>query len=290
MKKNTKKLFIFLTISLLYLPENIHSLFAQTTKVQNKKESIKFLTSSFDLSLNQINANFLGHNLKELYNRLQSRLDKLKTKGEFETSEEYSRRQSEEASKPIIGKVVKESNLAFIIKKCPSIFDADIGSMKVVIPFSIPSDDDLPLKYRAIQWKSEEVENNSYVGTNAFGATVDVSKEETRYYNLVVSNPDDFNIDKIYDSIGLYQLGFVANYQISATEAKKVKSKIISFIVCKFVPPFVSRNRKYNRATFDYPHEETYDFNYVHVSILELWFVDSSTGTVFWKVKANHQE
>jgi hypothetical protein len=269
---------------LLLLSVSVQTLYSQRNKSKNNLNSTTFLNIAFDSSTAQLKKNFLGHNLKVIYSKLEARNEGLSEKKAFEKTEEFLKRKTSESSKPIYDNIFMESTLAFVLKDCPSVYNADKEMLKVICPFSKSIDFKLASDYRSFTWKSDIIKDDSYFGTNAFGASVTVYREEKNYYNLAINNRN-IKTETIPGSFDFSQTGFSVDIPLSVPEAKIVWSTISAILICQLIEPYCSYNREYNRATFDFPYETTNDYYYVYVKIKELWFVNTATGKIYLKLK-----
>ncbi len=284
---NRPKHFFLLLLAILLPAIVLDSNFtiAQNSRSKSKKGSAKYITLSFDTSIAQLGPNFMGHNLKEIYDKIQERQSKIEEKNEFETTEHFEKRKYDLASQPITGKIFFESILAFRIDDCPSAYNADAEVLRIICPFTWAFDQELSSDDKAVQWKFESIDKDPYFGTNAFGATVQVFRGETRYFNIAIKNHADFEIASLDATQPWKDNGFIITLGIKLNEARNLKGKISALLVGKLIRPFVSKHDEYGKPTFDHPFEDTNVHHYLHAFVFEVWFFDFSTGTILAKSK-----
>lgn len=148
---------------------------------------------AFNLDMSLIPANYIGHNIATIVNSLIQR-QKVGKKDEFETTDQYKKRIEEEYNKPIIGKLQindlfalkidnKNTRSARGLEHYENGLDAKYNAdeQKLDVEFNISQFLIRDKSYKierayGVHGYSYNKDSSSYVGTNAYGATVDVTR------------------------------------------------------------------------------------------------------------------
>lgn len=99
--------------------------------IAQSKPSPAYLNVSFDPVIQKIPVPYLGHNIEQVYEGFKRK--EAKQKDEFETTEQYQRRLTEQAGKPLFGSVGQDSILAFVVRPSTE-YDADRQTLLISLP------------------------------------------------------------------------------------------------------------------------------------------------------------
>jgi len=116
-----------------------------------------------------------------------------------------------------------------------------------------------------------------YVGSNAYGATVDVTEYFREDAVLVVENSSAFNIKD--DSFAINIINVTLS-DISVENAKKIKGNLSAICVFKLDYPFLGEDKYYSKATIDDPKETISNYKLVHGNISEIIVFDNKSGQI----------
>jgi len=248
-----------------------------------------YSTTGFDLSAKQLPSQYLGHNLGVVYLKLSQLKATTEKKDEFETTSDFKKRIESEFKKPILGPLTLTSIFAFKAKGTNTSYDADNQQLAVTCELSPVfvqnlSTEKIPEGLESVNWESEVIDRGSYEGTNAFGATVEVSREEFYRYELALSNYDDFPTKKSSDG-GFERVSFTTHLNVLPEQARIMKTSIGTLFISKLTTPFSLTNANYSAATFTSPLSTTTITFYVFANLIEIWFYDIDTGRILSKIK-----
>jgi hypothetical protein len=244
-----------------------------SSKKQPVKESI-YSKLPFNESVDMLPAKFMGHDIRVIYNVFVNRQEKSK-KDEFETTEKYNKRIEIENSKPIIGNLGL-SDLFVMSTPAKLEYDADkliayarISTSTVTKGYNTESG---VLSIRGPNISSSE---NSYLGSNAFGATRDVSSSHSNDSCLAIVNPSVFGIT--------YNGALFTVNKIDADKAKLLKENMRVLLIFNISSPFISRGVSASSATFDSPYSSRREESNVYAKVVGAWVYNYLTGEVILK-------
>jgi len=241
-----------------------------------------------------IGPHYAGHDLRMIYSVLESRLS---PKGEYEKTSEYQDRLQRSMNEPIVGELKPNDLFAFVFQPKRS-FDSgqvyleyDADKEEMIVHVNSTQDD---RKYpdnregeysRAIIWR-EASKSRSYVGSNAFGASTDVTSINSEHYALLF----DMSRSKFLDAVqkGNWHSSSISDsgevrFHLPAAEAKKLRDLLRVLIVCSIKEPPVTNGYAYNAPTISDPTEIAFKDNYLHVALDSIWVFDDETGKVYAK-------
>jgi hypothetical protein len=244
-------------------PSEFHSMFDETP---------------FNLSASKLPGDYWGHSCLGVSDALSSRMQSLK-KDEFESTEAYNARV---ASLPPVsfGKGLTSNDvLAFEGSSVDlsSSYNADSQTL-----FAVDS-----LVYSGDEWKSQrsrvkmaariQEESGTYVGTNGFGATKDISKAVYKICGL------DFRSDQFNSLPTKFEIA------MPPEEAKKHKANLAVLYIGKVSidQPSVTMYYFNQKPSFNSPKEMEESGWIFNFQPSEIWLIDKKTGEVLAK---NHVE
>jgi hypothetical protein len=255
---------------------------ADSGKGNNKKSKIAkqqkdaHTTKPIDLNSSKLSAHYLGHDPKVLYDKLLEMKQNI-NKSEFETTEQYNTRTLSDKKRPILGVLGLDDFYTLNISP-HSKYDADNSTMTTLIIAKESTDWFMPGNQVSINAKELKNKKKSYIGTNAYGASVEVENTYSLKSGLVVINSDGLGLKNKY----IYEY-ILTN--ISADMAKSLKDKLRVLLIFKLHEPYTSPGYLEKKATIDYPYSETEEYYYIHGEIKEAWVYNYSTGDILLKEK-----
>ena len=240
------------------------------------------LQSPFDPSLAKLPPKFQGHDAEELFAAIGAR-KRAVAKGEFESSEAYSKRIEALQIAPLFGNIRPDSTLAFVLAVNPK-YNADAATFLLArepshiggIPKYNYSKGDVATSLKLNKMKDHEKE----VRQNAFGATVVV--EVTDYLQFLgIMQPKEGVFGKA---------GAAITIPFSPEQAPSVKPDLALLLVCRLAS-LDTLNGLYNpggEATIKRPEEITILQEFLYIDPLEIWAINRQTGEVYGKLKSEN--
>jgi hypothetical protein len=224
-----------------------------------------YVTAPFDISVRKLPANYRGHSIAAVFDRL------LRTgeKGEFETSAEYAKRLPR--SKP-------GERWAFVLDGPVIEYDADAEEFSVFVFENenrfFESGRSIPI--RTITVHEIATGARTYRATNAFGAAVDVKAVSSTRYELGLYGQVPGKGKPIYHKYVV---------PVVRAQAEQLKQRLGVLFICDPNPlndedSVASTGLAASAATFQEPIERSVEFRYLDVTMVSVWLFNKSTGQV----------
>jgi len=275
-----------------------------TPAIAQSNPSPAYLTISFDPSIQKIPVPYLGHDIEQTYKAFDER-KKAERKDEFETTEQFQRRLTEQAGKPLFGSVGQDSVLAFVVSAGLG-YDADSQTLTISLPTSaVWQSAQIDKSRLAVKIKSGKVTKDKSIGQNAYGAKVEIEKTYAKGFELAIHNESNFASEKVLDENmrrmsersdmpkmpasffeRMKKTAFVQRIKMSPEEARAAKDKISVLILAKPVAPYISYGAILREATFKDPTEFFSQMYYVDVDLGEIWIYNKQSGEIITKIKS----
>jgi hypothetical protein len=244
MNKKSKFMLVLILCSIML----IVSVNAQSSKNKGKTKTnqtnskpIEFDQKEFNLEVEKLPINYLGHNPAELYRRIIDRR-KLSKKGEFEKTVDFNKRIEEAERKPYFGNLNKDSLFAFLIPEVDSQYNAD--------------EERLSLIQRAFHNSPTPpyIEDGHIEPGDVFGRLskrtyyirnivdiLDVNSQETLTFSIDVKElPEDFKLPKNFDKNELQQHKYLYSYiEANVEQAKRLKEDIRGLVIFKLTDSLI---------------------------------------------------
>jgi hypothetical protein len=260
-----------------------------------------------------INPHYAGNDLREIYTALEGRAE---PKGEFETTLEYQNRLSRAMTMPLAGELRLDSMFAFVIQPGGKFdsghfyhrYDADKEEMLVSLTPDETYQDDKYKKHdsvhysvdqiqiestKAIIWREELISSYSYMASNAFGASTEVTSSHSEVYALLYdtsTSVDEMekmaNDGRVDELVGVKDLRF----HLPVPEAKAVGDRLRVLIICSIKEVPVMSGSTYNAPTISKPYQIFIKYKYLHVALDSIWVFDDETGRVYAKQDLHSQQ
>lgn len=239
---------------------------------QNKTTKNIFAADPFDTTVNNLPIGYKGHDCKSISSALKK--FKLK-KDEFETTADFESRMIAVSENKISSKLAAGDLLAF--KRG--------GYQDVTVKYSaddrILSIEAKPMTYsafvagRQLTWDNVNVSRKEsfYRASNAYGATVTVTKTDLNTCSLAFSNINT----------GLFGTIDVVIKDASPELAKRAKSGVSYFYIGMLERPFISNIYESSPPKIDYPFETNWRGDALVFKLLSTWVVENKTGEVLGK-------
>jgi hypothetical protein len=254
----------------------------------------------FDINAEKMPFNYTGTDIARLYALLLKKAP-LK-KGEFETTTEYEKKVADAVTGDIYAFKMNEQSAWGGLRIHP--YDADAQKLKIDLETTWLS------KYTTEDYRASfiikelDISSESYVGSNAFGATRLVTHYRATQFGIALVNQREFGKSNYDDN--KYNLNIktpltsirkvTIEIDMMPDKAKELKENIGVLLLCQ--PSLCKSNIKsflkegndlifessdLSEATIDRPSSHLYKRKYINVQILEVWIYDILTGEVLLK-------
>jgi hypothetical protein len=215
----------------------------------------------------------MGNDIAQLYRAYEAL--GAANKAEFETTDQFNRRIEAAEAKAFMGSVTETTTLAFVVPMV-SEYDADATALYVGVKCADPHGDLKKVSHSiVVGWRQGK---RSYIGSNAFGASIRVDRTDVEKFDIDVRNWMDFPIDD-KDLIG-------SSIKSTPDEARRIKHTLSALAVCSIKRGEVLTLHDFilEKATFNDPHEYSEDIYFLNTKLVAIWFFDSSAGKIYTKV------
>ncbi|MCC6502247.1 MAG: hypothetical protein IT362_03805 [Deltaproteobacteria bacterium] len=250
----------------------------------NKKSIENSAIDPFDINAEKLPPKYKGNDIVKLYSNFVKRAPL--EKNEFETTEEYEKK---------IASVTLDAIYAMKFDMDTSRrseiypYDADTNKFKIQLTTETLSFSSFEDRRGSFVVKEMNKRSESYVASNAFGASRLVKGYVATQYGVALVNEDDFGSD----DHGTRTVN--VEIDVSIDKAKQLKDNIGILLLCK--PSLYKSNaeRKYKGndlifeksdyfgGTMNVPISHYYDQKYINVEVLAIWIYDFRTGMIFLK-------
>lgn len=246
----------------------------------------------FDQNITALPDNFVGHNIQQITDLVLNRRRKMK-RDEFETTEQFQKRLEKLQSAPLAQGFQLTSSIAFITPSI-SVYDADKEVMQLTTrELSAPQDilnivDDYKFKdidgqvvkqeYASLSIQRSTIKRETYMGSNAYGAKVEVLREYIVDSKLAIVNwlalP---GLDKLSD---LKRPKVTLNLNMSPDKARQCKNSLRLLIVGNMFDPLVGESFASTKPTLTNPIEALIITNAIFINVSSIWVFDQKTGEI----------
>lgn len=206
--------------------------------------------------------NYKGNDFQKIYMKY---FKAFSGKKEFEKTQDYTKRlQSVNIDEIYAFRKTDKDNMYII-------YDPDNEVFEISIYTSFESLLMYPKTNNLFVLKTTDKKTASYMGSNAFGAKVAITKHEAQKYGVQLIGGG---------------LSYDLHIPMSISDAKKYKESLSVLLICK---PYIENDTLafmgsfYDKPTFDDPLERSYRIAVMNVELLEIWVYDFNTGKVFHK-------
>jgi hypothetical protein len=242
-----------------------------------------YLTIPLEPEQTKLPTDFVGHDITAVVEAINNS-PALKEKSEFESSPAFQARRSGFTDQPLFGDVRPAGLLAFVIEG--SIFapdfkyDADAQAMGVTLTghtIRFIMDKDKPT-LDGVLVRHITKDRDSYIGGNAFGASVKVDRTYSEEFG-VVFEPANW----LFHHSNQYSREFSYLVAMEPEKAKAIKSDLKLLLLCRLTEPWLRHSAHGHDPTVGEPYETIVGENYLQVSPMQLWVINSRAGEVVRK-------
>lgn len=257
------------------------------TPAKPNPSELSYLTVPLDLTLTNLGHHFMGHDITAATEAIKNS-SALKEKSEFEPTSAFESRRTGFVDHPLYASVTPNGYLGFVVGS-ESIFapefkyDADSQTLAITLTGSTKRflmDKDNPT-LDGVLIRSIVRDRHSYIGSNAFGAKVEVRSSYSEDYG-VTFNQDNW----LFRSSEDYQRKFTHLLATTPDEARALKPDAKLLLVCRLSEPWLRHSAHGHDATINEPYETVVGDNYLQVLPDQLWVFNDKTGDVILKLTA----
>lgn len=242
------------------------------------RATLTSLQSPFDPAVSKLLPKFQGHDPEQIYLAIERRKRTL-AKGEFESTDAYTKRLEALTVAPLLGGLRQDSMLAFVLAVDPK-YDADTATFLLARRQShigfIPkhsSKDEVAVTLMVDTIRSHEKE----VRQNAYGATVNVEVTDLNEF-LGMMQPNA----RVFGATGTE-----ITISIPPEQAPTIKPNLALLLVCRLISldTLSGFYQPGGPATIGNPRETTILQRFLQIEPIEVWAINRQTGDVYGKLK-----
>lgn len=248
-----------------------------------------YSNAEIQISLEQLPERYRGVDPEVLYKLLDERTKQVE-KDEFETSEAFERRRAAVRQAAIVGNLTERSLFAFmlagggtssVLDKVRSVYNADRGEMETSIEIATPVVGvTIDSTRRAATLKHVMQPSTSYIGQNAYGAKVEIEKQFTYIYEIIIDNFHLFPFD-----LSSYRTTLPVTIKIDSASARAAKPSIRVLALSSIARPNLLRGFLSHKPTVTEPKDSLMAFQHLIVVVQEFWVYNYETGQIYVKIK-----
>jgi hypothetical protein len=244
-----------------------------------------YLAVPLDLSQTNLGHDFVGHDIAAVVEAIKNSAA-LKEKSEFESTTEFENRRAAFIGQPLYASVAPNSYLAFVVDEDPILhpmFKYDADSQILMVELAGRAQTFFMDKERStldgVLIRRSLLDRDSYVGSNAFGAKVEVERAYFEEYGVVFS-PGSwmFQASEGFDREFEYLL------PMGPDEARALKADAKIVVVCRLAPPWYHEGAHGHDPTISDPYESKVGDNYLQVVPEQIWIFNHGSGEVIRKI------
>jgi hypothetical protein len=284
MKTLPKILILILCFSCLFYGQK------RRTSVKKNQQVKKIEIVKFQNDWEKIPRNFVGNNFEEIYYYLLRNKPKTR-KDEFETTAEYEQRIADKTKVSLGNGLTAQDSLIFVYHPgdfatygLRTQYDADKEILSVEIKTRkhsayLLSKELVVFGTEVKPYKFEK--EGTYIGQNAYGTKVNVTKYLWHNFYLGFANIEDFEgySGNLFPRIK-------TELPMSVEKAKQVKPNISALYITNLINPYMSiGGEDLQKPTVSKPEEtKVYDL-YLIGELKGIWIFDKTTGEVLSKIQ-----
>ncbi len=251
---------------------------AQAPATARAKPAARFAMIPFDTNQVTLPARFLGNDLAGLVAALAD--SRAKEKNEFETTEQFRRRLAKESTGPIHGSVRVGDLVAFVFDELEvgTQYDADVQQFHVSLRL-----ESVQQGFEEIEYDSEALckrtrrQEETYLGTNTFGAAVEVRKVELEF---ACARFDRSTLLR-GTNLRLGSRSLDLRVAVPLGEARQAKDALRVLLVGRLATAITSSGAMRHEPKVDDPQDLTWEYRYIELTPTALWVFNQATGIVY---------
>ncbi|MFA7404924.1 MAG: hypothetical protein WC007_13095 [Pelobacteraceae bacterium] len=239
---------------------------------------------AFDENVENLPPNYLGIDAKEFYKMFKAKLSSLE-KGEFETTEGFRKRTIDKEA--LIAPINTKDLYAFKIKRPSISYNADdnLYQISTNLEDRCRSTDDEDIGWMTCVIFAVDRRQSSYVGSNAYGASVTISEIKGKDLSLAIHKNSSIS-NKLFKS----EYSYGSDYIISTTlpipieKAKTIRNGIDVLFVGRITDARIIKGAgKYHKPKFDFPNDIFISEEALPFEVKQVIYYVSNTGEILKK-------
>lgn len=250
----------------------------------------RYLTGDFDPMVEQLGANFFGHDPEAVITVLKQS-DANTPKSEFETTAQYEARQKESHpdSRTLVFVFGDPEQRTTTIGQGPAFkYDADTQIMSAGLVSRERSFGHQVVnskKFHTLTATHVLRSRKEYVGTNAFGASVTITEIRIDEYGIILENFSDVFAPGVGPLNRLtHEVEAQISLPMSIDMAKELKPNLRLAIICRLNEAKVYRDFALQTPTISDPYDSYTQKYYASVTPEQLMVFDQKTGKILMRV------
>lgn len=267
-----------------------------------KKPIEKYDLNPVDLTAAMLPKNYMGNDLKSIYEALKKRKENAQ-KGEYETTDQYKQRIQDEEHKPLTGTLTVNDLFSFVVIP-ESEYSADSQTLILKAgTTSVIMDKESDISSIGIHVPVLIYKESTYIGSNAYGASTGVEKIRWNGIVLALSNKSALPLATQEYGEEFIKLDLE---NITPETAKAIRENLCIAFICKLEPQaFISiidkliRHEHEPRLSYlsqgfvshepnrDYPRDFLFASENVHALSKGIWVFNKTNGEILLKTKTD---
>jgi hypothetical protein len=244
-----------------------------------------YLTSGLELNQTNLGSNFRGHDIESVVEAIK-KSTALKEKSEFEVTSAYKARLADFERHPLYSSVMPKSAFGFVIDEqplspSPFKYNADKQIMTITltgVPQHFVMSENSPVE-DTIVIRRTVLQQEKYVGTNAFGAKVEITETYSKLYGIT------FNQNNwLFGSSRDFERTFIYSFPMPLDQARTFKEDARIMLVCRLTEPWLRESASGHDPTINEPYKTLVDENYLVATPEQIWVFNQKTGDVIRKL------
>lgn len=119
----------------------------------------------------------------------------------------------------------------------------------------------------------------SYIGSNGFGSTEEVTEQRFTEYRLLIANSDDLPFVSSFDPKRIR-----VEIPVARENANEIKPQIQALVIVQLTAPFTSSSVIRRNPTHDDPISLKIEQVYLRANLLAIWIYNRETGVVYARI------
>jgi len=259
---------------------------------------MEYDTMPFDITCRQLPRAYGGHNARVIYNSVQNSMAKGAAACSAEGQDPGICMTRLRADLPLTGTLRAGSIYAFQVKPADISYNKHEQMMRVYCQlWTILAKGTADKAKSGFRVDYIPQVDNRYAYTAADGKKIEIEEVKFREYTVAFENLHEFPVEKSMPPAErakekpvtslddeLKGETIVADFPAPKAEAGQLEQNARLLVICNLASPYATSEILHEEGTPEKPGEYHAQHQYLHVSLLELWFYDASTGKVFMKI------
>ncbi|RQW86296.1 MAG: hypothetical protein EHM79_09935 [Geobacter sp.] len=233
---------------------------------------------AFDDRVERLSEGYKGLNPIEFHKMFKEKTSGLK-KGEYETTEEYNKRTANKNN--LLAPISTNELYAFQIRGITFQYNADTQIYNVIWYSAQESDKNSVTCFVETIYRKED----SYIGSNAFGATLNINKTEGLKFSLSLSKKSSFVKEMFDPPAGILGQKYRGNFTIPLDKARQLKDKTVGVLYVGNVTDvkLIKGKGIYSEPTYDHPTKIEIEEDAVPFDVKKIVYYVVQTGEILYQ-------